>query len=70
MAANRPSFREILLSLIDNPDEVLSIPEEALVTHPLAGVLGSPLEAGENLYHDLRVRYLANDIVYEEMNSA
>ena len=46
---------------------MLSIPEEALVTHHLAGVLGSPLEAGENMYHDLHVRYLANDGVYEEM---
>ena len=34
-----------------------SIPLEALDSHPLAGVLGSPLEAGENMYLDLQSQY-------------
>ena len=58
MAAQRPSFRELLLTLLDNPKVVLSIPQKALDTNHLAGVLGSPLEVGENMYQDLQDRYL------------
>ena len=54
VAGLRLSFRELLLSLLGNPKTVLSIPQEALNTHNLAGVLGSPLEAGANLYRDLQ----------------
>ena len=54
---NRPEFREVLLSLLGNPEEMTSIPLEALDSHPLAGVLGSPLEAGENMYSDLQSQY-------------
>ena len=61
MAAQRPSFRELLLALLGDPKTVLSIPQEALHTHNLAGVLGSPLAAGENLYSDLRNRYFLID---------
>ena len=57
VATNRPGFREVLLSLLGNPEEMTSIPLEALDTHPLAGVLGSPLEAGENMYLDLQSQY-------------
>ena len=57
MASQRPSFRQILLSLLDTPEMVLSIPQEDLGTHHLAGVLGSPLEAGKNMYRDLHERY-------------
>ena len=57
VAGSRPVFREILLPLIDKPDAVLYIPPEALDTHHLAGVLGSPLEAGENMYCDLHYTY-------------
>ena len=59
-AANRPRFREILLSLAENSDRVLSIPREALKTHHLAGVLGSPLEAGNEMYTYLRDGYISN----------
>ena len=58
VAGSRPVFRDILLPLLDKPESVLSIPPEALDTHHLAGVLGSPLEAGENMYRDLRYTYL------------
>ena len=57
MAGQRPSFRELLLTLLGNPKAVLSIPREALNTHNLAGVLGSPLEAGTNMYRDLQNKY-------------
>ena len=40
---------------------ILSIPREALNTHHLAGVLSSPLEAGENMYRDLQGRYVESD---------
>ena len=68
VAARRPSFRDILLGLLDKPDAVLSIPPEALDTHHLAGVLGSPLEAGENMYKDLQNRYLDNNDDYQEID--
>ena len=57
MAAQRPSFRDLLLALLDNIKVVLSIPPEAFETHSHAGVLGSPLEAGENMYRDLQDKY-------------
>ena len=57
MAAQRPSFRDLLLALLDDPKVVLSIPREALDTHNHAEVLGSPLEAGEHMYRDLQARY-------------
>ena len=39
---------------------MLSIPQEALNTHNLAGVLGSPLEVGANMYRDLQNKYYDN----------
>ena len=53
----RPKFRELLLSLLNDKDDVLAIPQKALDTHPLAGVLGSPLEAGEGMYLDLKLMF-------------
>ena len=64
VVASRPGFREIFLSLLDTPENMLSIPSEALDTHHLAGIIGSPLEAGENMYIDLRDKYLETDDVY------
>ena len=61
MAAQRPSFRELLLTLLNVPNAILSIPQEALDTHSLAGVLGSTLTSGENMYRDLQERYVAED---------
>ena len=68
LSAQRPSFRHILLSLLASPDRALFIPPEALRTHTLARVLGAPLEAGENMYSDLRDRYLVEDGVYQNVN--
>ena len=41
---------------------MLSIPQEALATHQLAGILGSPLEAGKSLYEDLKRKYEASNV--------
>ena len=69
MAAHRLSFRELLLTLLDKPEEVLSVPPECLGAQHLAGVLGAPLEAGEILYKDLRDRYLPQvDNDYQELD--
>ena len=37
---------------------VLNIPEEDSSSNPLAGVLGAPLEAGENMYTSVQKRYI------------
>ena len=58
VAGNRPRFREFTIVLTGNPHDVLSIPQEALDVHKLAGVLGSPLEAGKNMYSDLQNKYM------------
>ena len=36
----------------------MSIPKKDSSTHPLAGVLGATLEAGENMYTQLQNRYI------------
>ena len=56
--SQRPSFRDIVLILVGSEEMVLNIPEEDSSTNPLAGVLGAPLEAGENMYSDLQRRYV------------
>ena len=48
----------MVLILIGEVDEVLFIPPETLSTHMLAGTLGSPLEAGMNMYPDLEHTYI------------
>lgn len=48
----------MVLVLIASEIDVLFIPPEALVTHQLAGVLGSPLEAGERMYPELQRTYM------------
>ncbi|XP_064386571.1 uncharacterized protein LOC135335087 [Halichondria panicea] len=55
--SQRPAFRDVVLSLARGEEMVLSIPEEDSSTNPLAGVLGAPLEAGENMYSQLQSRY-------------
>ena len=44
-----------------NQQLVLSIPQDAIETHQLAGVLGAPLEAGEKMYQDLQNTYVNQD---------
>ena len=64
IAGSRPRFREIVIVLTGSPQDVLSIPQEALDVHRLAGVLGSDLEAGKNMYKYLQNKY-CSDNIYE-----
>ena len=54
----RPSFRDLVLTLVGKQQLVLSITQDAIETHQLAGVLGAPLEAGEKMYQDLQYTYV------------
>ena len=58
--SQRPSFRDIVLTLVGSEEMVLNIPEEDSSTDPLAGVLGAPLEAGENMYSELQRMYICS----------
>ena len=46
-----------------NEQLVISIPQDAIETHQLAGVLGAPLEAGEKMYQDLQYTFVNQDNV-------
>ena len=61
IAGSRPRFRDIVIVLTGSPQDVLSIPREALDVHRLAGVLGSPLEAAKNMYSDLQNKYYCSE---------
>eukprot|EP00731_Ephydatia_muelleri_P015150 Em0008g870a len=54
---SRPMFRDIYLSLYQSTEFVLQVPNDARLTHPQAGILGAPLEAGEKMYIDLQKSY-------------
>ena len=57
-SSDRPKFREMVLTLIGEEDEVLYIPPEALSTHMMAGALGSPLDTGMDMYPELEMTYI------------
>ena len=65
LAGSRPGFRDLVIVLTGNHLDVLSIPQEALHSHQLAGVLGSALEAGENMYLDLQNKHLTENNLYD-----
>ena len=48
-AAERPTFHDILLTLLGDDKTILAVPTEERATHSLAGVLESPLEAGQGM---------------------
>jgi hypothetical protein len=48
--AARPTFRQVLQTLLGEDRSLLEVLEEARASHSLAGVLGSPLEAGHRMY--------------------
>ena len=54
----RPDFSGIMLVLLKTNKSICVIPEKELGTHPQAGVLGAPLEAGEGMYIDLQKLYI------------
>lgn len=53
----RPTFQELMLSMIMQDKIILAIPEEDLATHPLAGTIGATLEAGQKMYEKLQMTY-------------
>eukprot|EP00731_Ephydatia_muelleri_P015159 Em0008g879a len=55
---SRPAFRDIYLSLHQSTEFVLQVPDDARLTHPQAGILGAPLDAGEKMYIDLQKSYI------------
>ena len=57
---SRPSFRDILAVLLEEETKVLEIPASDGSTHPQAGLLGSDLEAGEQMYLALQEMYMPN----------
>ena len=56
--ADRPTFQKILLTLLGDDKALLAVPTEERATHSLAGVLGSPLEAGHGMYLTRQQSYL------------
>ncbi|CAI8019033.1 Ephrin type-A receptor 8 (Fragment) [Geodia barretti] len=56
--AERPTFQQILLTLLGDDKALLAVPTEERASHSLAGVLGSPLEAGHSMYLNRQNSYL------------
>ena len=58
---HRPSFRDLLLFLLDNREGVLSIDEAGVDFHHQVGVMDLQLQAGspKAMYQDLQNRYLS-----------
>ena len=46
------------MALLSGESKVLDIPAEDALTHKLAGLLGAPMSAGEDMYVDLQKKYL------------
>ena len=55
--AYRPTFTQLLQALSSTITKLLSWSEEDTRVHPQAAVLGSPLEAGKDLYPELQGTY-------------
>ena len=58
--SGRPVFHDIRLVLLQHDETLLGVPAEALTSHPQAGQLGAPLEAGHYMYPSLQHIYLKN----------
>ena len=56
--AERPTFQQILLTLLGDDKALLAVPTEERASHSLAGVLGCPLEAGHSMYLNRQNSYL------------
>ena len=54
----RPTFNDIMLLLLQNDKTLLTIPEDALSTHPQAGILGATLKAREQIYMNIQRKYM------------
>ena len=56
----RPSFRDLLLTLPDKDSSGLRIPMKERNSSTQAGTLGAPLQAGYGMYTDLQRTYISN----------
>ena len=59
MHSERPSFQNVLISLLEDEEQALDIPASDAASHPLAAHLGAPPIAGEKMYTDLQMTYLS-----------
>ena len=57
VAVERPSFHDVMVSLLQPNQIILKIPKSALASHPQAGTLGGSLKAGEKMYPELKNIY-------------
>ena len=57
VADERPSFHDVMVSLLQPNKIIMKIPESALSSHPQAGSLGGTLKAGENMYPEMQCTY-------------
>ena len=60
-AGERPGFRDILLSLLEDEQTVLRIPKD-IGSNSLAAVLGAPLDAGFSMYIELQTLYYNREV--------
>ena len=63
-AMQRPGFRNILLALLEDEEQTLSIPPRDVGSNSLAVVLGAPLDGAFNMYTELQTKY------YHEITSS
>ena len=49
-----------MLALMENEEVVLKIPEDDAATRRLAGVLGAPLDEGQDMYPDMQETYCSS----------
>ena len=57
VANERPSFHDVMVSLLQPNQTILKIPESALSSHPQAASLGGNLKAGEKMYPETQHAY-------------
>ena len=58
----RPTFKDILAILAEDPDSLLHWSEADKVVHPFSFVLGSELEEGQDLYPQLQQTFVKSKL--------
>ena len=53
----RPSFQDLMLTMLMQDKLILHLPAEDLSSHPLAGTIGATLEVGQKMYEKLQLTY-------------
>ena len=59
-AKRRPTFRDVLLTMLENESVVLHISSDVTDSHAQAATLGAPLEAALNMYTDVQKAYMSH----------